>query len=297
MKTNRSIITIMVLILLITTFDSSFSQNSRDYLERLKLVKEMYIFDKWEGETGKVISGIPFALESFPQLSDMKKVWNEDNYSLENRDKTDYVNITKWWRSNREELLVSMIVCPSLDSAKEYLISRYADTQEEVPAIKDQGSRFDLDVGNICFVTFNRENQGFSSIDFIRNNILFMIKAEGKIQGDLRKIAGTIDAQLQRKTPVKKLRDHPDNPRIEKLTSEKSRIPIGEKVQLKLEVKNETGGEIRYFWNMPGGGISKDYLDNFIYYGGEKGKQEITLTIVNELGLYDTRSVLIEVGI
>lgn len=274
---------------------NAMGQSLEAFRERIERVKEKYDFDNWGPETGKVISGVAISEKIFPPLSQMRKVWREDSYSVKNVQEVTYTEIRKWWRLENDQFEVTMVVGPTFEAAKEYLILGYAYTQREPPLIKPPGREFGLNVGNVCFVTVEEEGEAFSSIDFIRHNVLFMMKAEGAVQKDLRAMAETLDALLLKKKPVGKYEQLPDLPTIKTFSLEKAKINLGEEVLLSLEVNNPQQRELRYFWTMTGGGVEKDLLENFVYYGGDEGKQHITVTVVNDIGLHDSKSADIEV--
>lgn len=285
-------------ILLIPTIlfvNNSLGQTEETIRRRIELVKEKYDFANWGPETGKVISGVAISEKVLPQLNSMKKVWREDNYSVEIDQEIRYAVIRKWWQMEDDQFDISMVVGPSFEAAKEYLISRYIETQREPPLVKPSGREFGLNLGNVCFVTVEEEDEAFSSIDFIRHNVLFMMRAEGNVRMSLRNMAETLDALLLKKTPVGSYDKLPDLPTIKTFFPEKAKINLGEETLLTLEIINPQQKELRYFWTMSGGGVDKDLLENFVYYGAEVGKQHIIVTVVNEIGLLDSKSVDIEV--
>ncbi|NIM82552.1 MAG: hypothetical protein GTO20_27525, partial [Candidatus Aminicenantes bacterium] len=60
-------------------------------------------------------------------------------------------------------------------------------------------------------------------------------------------------------------------------------------------IKNPQNMELRHFWEISGGTVEEDSQGDFFYYGTKVGKHKITLTVVNELGLCDAKSIEIEV--
>lgn len=295
MKRSFCALLSVALVFAVLFVEKTIGQSEEAFQERLKLVKEKYDFAKWEPETGRVISGVAISEKILPQLSPMKKVWQKDNYSVENIQKVTYIKVRKWWRLENDQFEVTMVVGPTFEAAKQYLILRYATTQMEPPLIKPPGREFGLDIGNVCFVTAEKRGETFSSIDFIRHNILFMMTAEGAVQKNLRAMAEALDALLLKKTPVEKYEQLPDLPTIKTFSAERAKINLGENVFLTLEVYNPQQRELHYFWTMTGGGVEKDLLENFVYYGGDYGKQHIIVTVVNDIGLHDSEAVDIEV--
>ena len=273
----------------------TIGEHEKAMRERTKLVKEKMDFDNWGRETGKVISGAVISEKTLPQLSTLRKVWREDNYSADTVQKVTYIRIRKWWRMGDDQFEVTMVVGPSFGAMKEYLLLRYVETQREPPLIKTPGRKFGLKIGNVCFVTAGREGEAFSSIDFIRHNVLIMIRAEGDVRTKLKAMAETIDALLLKQKPAKKYEQLQDRPTIRAFSAEKNKIKFGENIPLKIEVRNPRDRELRYLWTITGGGVKKNLVGDFVYQGGEKGKHRVTVTVVNDVGLYDSKPIDIEV--
>lgn len=295
---KKNLCTLFCVSFIFSTFfyNTVFGQPERVFQEQLRLVKEKYNFANWGIDTGKVISGMPITAQILPQLSEMDKVWRKDNYSVQNIQKITYVKIRKLWRSENGEFEATMVLGSTFEAVKQYLIMRYAETQREPPLIKPAGRKFDLKIGNVSFVTaIDRRGEAFSSIDFIRHNVLIMVRAEGDVRKELKAMAETLDTFLLEKKPVAKYKQLPDLPTIKTFSLEKSKIKLRESVMLTVEVNNPGKRELHYFWTMTGGGVEKDLLENFVYYGTEAGIQHITVTVVNDIGLYGTESVDIEV--
>lgn len=275
--------------------EKTVGQHDELIRERIEFVKDRTNFANWGSEIGKIISGVSISEQILPQLSTLRKVWKEDSYSVEEIQKVTYTKIRKWWQLEANQYDVTMVVGPSFDAAKEFLLLRYVETQREPPLIKPPGRQFGLEIGNVCFVTTEDGGETFSSIDFIRHNVLFMMRSEGNFQKNLRTIAVTLDTLLLKKTPVGSYEQLPDLPAIKTFSMGKPKIKLGEESLLTLEINNPQQRELRYFWTMTGGGIEKNLLENFVYYGAEAGKQQITVTVVNDIGLYYSKSVEIEV--
>jgi hypothetical protein len=286
----------MVLIFVVISVYQTMGQTEDEIRKRTKIVKEQINFANWGSETGKIISGVAITEKILPLLGTLRKVWKEDNYDIEKSQDITYIKIRKWWHLEKEQFEVTMVVCPSFEDAKDYLIKYYIETQREPPLIKSYGREYGLKIGNISFVTTGDSLvESFSSIDFIRHNIIIMMRAEGNIQMELKNMAEALDILLLKKKPVEKFEQLPELPKIKSLSPEKSKINLGDNIALKLEIDNPEDRELHYFWTMTGGGVKKSYLENFEYQGGEEGKQEITVIVVNDIGLYDSKSITIEV--
>jgi hypothetical protein len=281
----------------IQTFDiGAMSQEkfeSENFESQLQLVKVKYKFGDWPQKTGEVISGVNVStdiLSKLCMLGNVRKEKKWDRYSIEKIGKNIHTVIRKRWESKDSYFDVTMVVCPSFEAARKYLIYRYAASPYKPP-----GRIFmkDIDIGDICLGI--RKEKYFLSIDFIRHNVIFMMQAKGDFVKKLECIARKLDELLLDQKTVKKYSRLKQIPCIASFSCKKRKIKPGESVPLRLKIKNPQKRGLHYFWSMSGGGIEKDFKENFVYYGSEVGIQKITLTVINDIGLYDSRSLVIEV--
>jgi hypothetical protein len=266
-------------------------QEGEAFKERLRLVKEKYRFFKWHKETGKVIQGAAVSEKILPQLGHMRKVWAEDNYSLETIQRSTYLRIHQYWVSGSDQLEVNMVVSPTMEETKRYLITRYANTTRRPPDRKSEPG-----IGHICLTIPGKQKRNFSNIDFIRFNVLFMMQAGGSTREKLLTMARILDKHLLKQEPVKCYSQLKEIPKITRLSCKKKKIKLGESARLFLEVRNPGNRKLHYRWRMSGGGIEKYCEGNPIYYGGDTGKHTITVTVLNDAGLYNSRFMGIVVG-
>jgi hypothetical protein len=287
---------VIVMFLVSCLFTGEIRAQSREMLEKqLQTAKEKYGYANWEAETGNVIAGVNISRAILPQLQGMSKTWQKDNYSIETIRGTTYSKYRQWWRAANRQLQVTMVVCPTFTAAKEYLISYYANTSMAPLVPKPTGRQLGLDIGNICYAAPVRQGRGYLAVDFVRHNVLIMMRAEGNSRKELAAAARTLDGLLLNKEATGNYSGLREIPTITRFSCKKAAIKQGETVLLDLEINNPTRGELRYSWNMSGGGVKKNLKGNFVYYGGEAGTQTITVTVINDLGLHDSRSLEIEV--
>ncbi len=265
--------------------------------KRLETVKGKYHYDKWGPETGNVIPGVLISEKIFPQLKTMRKMWETDDYSIEHIQDTTYTKIRKWWKlkDSPSQVEVTMVVCPSFTAAKEYLIAHYANTEMPPQITKPAGKEVGMDIGNVCFAAKTKKQESFAGIDFIRHNVIILMRAEGDFKDQLGTIAKTVDDLLQKKEAAKNVSELEEIPTITRFSCEKAKIKRGESVPLHLEINNPGQLQLHYSWKMSGGGVEKDLTGNFVYYGGDEGKHTITVTVLNDLGLHFSKSLEIEV--
>ena len=231
----------------------------------------------------KILEGV------VPGIKKMKKAWDRDIYSIEKIEDNTFSIIRKCWESGPDQLYITMVVGTGIDAVKEYFGLNNAELSSQPNSIEK------LNIGDVCSgFKENRDDRFFSGIDFIRNNVLIMMIAEGSIKEKLPAAAVEIDKHLlaikRKKMLTESLTEEKIN--IIDFHSKKYRIDQGESVRLYLElVKPE---EVYHLWELSGGGIEKDG-DNFVYYGGDSGTHKITLYVIDDTGAYDSDSLEIEV--
>ncbi len=264
--------------------------------DKLKWLREKYQFNIWPGQTGKVIPGVTISTKTVEELKGMSQIWKKANYSLETIQCKTFLKICQWWKLMDEQLLATMVVGHTFEAAKQYLILHYANTNRQPPLIKPPGKEFGICIGNVCFVTPACEKGSFSTIDFIRHNVIIMLEAKGELTGKLREIAEGLDDILKIITTQKSkecYKELEDIPRITEFSCQNTTIQLGDTVYLNLRVKNPKISELHHYWRMTGGGIEEDRNGNLMYYGGEPGKHKIMVTTMNDLGLYDKSKPLV----
>jgi hypothetical protein len=268
--------------------------------EKIEQVMEKYGYDNWEVGDGKVTPGVKISenvLQKFARTT-MKSAWKKDIYNTGKVRGTphSYSFIRKYWKSEDKNsfLDVTMVVSPTPEAAKKYLILRYAGSQMGPNLIRPAGRDIGIDLGSVCFVTRTKELGSLSSIDFIRNNVVIMIRAEGSFRTELETMARELDALLMQEPHADNYSQLKQIPTITRFSCERITIKLGDTIPLHLEVKNPKQRELRYIWKISGGGV-EDHKGNFFYYGGEAGKHTVTVTVLDDEGLQHSKSIEIEV--
>ncbi|MCP4664440.1 MAG: hypothetical protein GY856_54345 [bacterium] len=253
--------------------------------QQVERLKALYDFPRWHEETGEVISGVAVSAAVVAQLESMTTTWPQAFYALDRLGDREYTVIRQRWESEQGEVDVTMVVAPTLAAAQEYLIFRYANTQREKPLVMPRGDELGLDLGHLAFVLPEDGSDGFVRIDFLRHNVLTMLRAEGGLRGELRAVAEAIDRELRAKESALSTDRLPERPLIRTFHPQRSKIRRGQKVPLVLDVDSPGDRPLRYFWTMDSGGVEENLLGWFLYYGEGPGDQRITVTVVNDLGL------------
>jgi hypothetical protein len=229
--------------------------------------------------------------EIFPQIIQKRKIWKNVSHGLEKILDTTYSIDRFRWKNGKDQLYITKVVGPTMDSVKDYFIISYADTPRAEPLVKEEGCE---GIGNYCF--FSRDGELFSSIDFISGNALVMLRAEGSYKESMMNMAKILANDLiVMESCVNKLDLSSDNDFDFDCFCEKRKVKLGEFVPIILEVINPEGLDLHYHWKISGGGIEEDSNGDLLYYGSEPGKHTITITINNDR-LIKTKYFIIKVS-
>ena len=253
--------------------------------QRFDTLWKKYNFNNKYSRTEKVISGLMIPDQIISQFPNMKQIWGKNIYSIEEVEGNIYPIIRHCWESVFDQLSIKMVVGPGLQEIKKYLILNYATWTGESLSINQRD-----DIGDICFDIEEIKDNLPIRVDFIRNNILIILRAKGNIREKLVKIARSLDNILAKKNTV----DDTEYPDFH-LSIEKEKINLGEAVpiHLKLEENDESG--LNYFWEVSDGELNKKCSKTWTYTGVRGGNHTITVTAVNKVGLHQRNTVQIEV--
>lgn len=263
-------------------------------------VKQAYDYANWGSDTGRVIPGIAVSSEVLYWLTDMWRIWPEDEYSIDRVDAGVVSRIRQYWIGEvvdreklQSKLLIEMIVGPTHTAVQQYLISRYVSSQALV--VRNRGQDYGLSLGHVSFVLTDDLGVTFSTIDFARHNVLFMLSAEGPLQGELRQIAEALDQALLQQTEETAFENLADLPRLSYFCTQYGEIAVGEASPIIVAFGTPQQQPIRYLWSFHTGGIDQDADGRFVYFGETPGTEWIRLTVINDLGLYDIEEAQIDV--
>jgi hypothetical protein len=256
-----------------------------------KEIKARYKYEEWKPRSDGVIQGVAISKETLEELKFTLKVWEKDDYNILTMKgvPNPIVIIRNFWAENNDQVEVIMAVGHTFDEVKEFLISQYYGTQDALRMVRISGNDLDLKIGDVCFVTPGGKAGPFSGVDFVRNNVVIMMKASGHFKIKLKKMAIEVDRLLKENGTVPSYSCFKEIPYVT-LSGNQEPINVGMSVFLMIPDK-----KLRYFWKLTGGGIEKDPEENFVYYAGDVGPQTITVTAVNELGLQHSDTIKIEV--
>jgi hypothetical protein len=272
------------------------AQSQEVWEQHIRFVKAKTDFANWGKETNQVIPGLAISPSLLPRLKGLRAAWPRANYTLEMYQKSPYVRIRQWWVSDQNQFEAVMVVGETFTAAKEYLLKQYIETQKKPALIKTPAKNFQIKLGNVCFVTETDDKvEAFSTLDFIRHNVVIMLRAEGNLQTQMRAMAEKMDDLLLKHKAVKEYDQLPDIPKIKSMTLDKKIIKLGEEASLTLRIHNPQDRELRFDWQLSAGGVRQDRAEKLFYQGTEPGQQQIKAIVMNDLGLFSLASAEIEV--
>ena len=154
-----------------------------------------------------------------------------------------------------------------------------------------------MNVGDIAFVT--RVNKPYShsisAIHFIRYNIIISISARGAVRSHLISAARWIDELLLKETPHRRLTRLGKYPGITDFRVKPEPGNNGNSVRFLLKIKPKGNLNPQFLWQLTNGGIRQINRNIFEYSICETGSQRVTVTVLNEVGLYDSKSVKVKI--
>jgi len=276
------------------------AQDKKAFERSLKKTMELYNYSNWGVETGKVRAGVD--LREILRKFDIDGVnsaetnaWLRESRKIEKIDTATYTITRNWLREKNNLLYITMVTAPSFEAAKKYLIYKYSVSNIGPQPVKTIGEQMGIKLGILCFGSRQKGGTNLSSVDFIRDNVLFMLRAEGSFLNQLERIAGEIDLQLKNSSTAARLSQLVERPTITRFACQNSIIKLGESTQLWIEIELSTENKLHYVWKTSGGGIEKKHNSMYSYSGGEAGKHTLSLTVINPLGLHDTKTLTLEV--
>lgn len=247
------------------------------------------------GSNGRIIAGVAISDKILNEITDFIEIVENENFCIKKiRGSLDeFVTISKVWNKNGQfnQLNTTMVVGPSFEAVLNYLIFHHYNGSGGLPE-----SKIKKGIGNIYLpLESKRIKNFFSQVEFIRHNVLIIMKANGYLGANLEKMAKELDKRLSAQIPVNEYQSLGGLPIITVFRAENDEIELGEKTAIQLKTNGPKGLKKRYFWEMTGGAIEKESADYWIYYSGDLGIHKVTITVINEIGLYNSKSLTIKI--
>lgn len=263
-------------------------------------VKQAYDYANWGPDTGQMIAGIAVSRHTLPWLDGMWRIWPEDDYSVEVVDSEHVSRIRQYWIGETENpenpasrLLIEMIVGRSHQVIQEYLITRYIESQALIA--REPGVNYGFNLGHLSFVYTEDGGSSFTTIDFVRHNVLFMFYAEGPLRYELANIAQALDSELSQNSEFTQWTSIDGLPELSHFCPHRYEIEVGDSTPFVIRFYDQPTRPARYLWTVDTGGIDTNRDGSYIYISDAVGYQEVTLAVINDLGLFDVAQTNIDV--
>ena len=212
-----------------------------------------------------------------------KMGWNGDNY--------DFIKyFYAWTLSDSDFVNVDMVITQSNEEALRYITERLNDTPFPLNASERQDKP--AIVGDVSY------DKGSN---FIRENIIIEMHAEGIFMERKEKLALQIDKIIVEGTSVSSLSQI--MPVIKDFRIIKNPVIERTKTMIEIEVKDPNDKEIFYQWNINtsiglGGNIIQEngnyfYESNSTYTNVQTNVDELTMIVINEFGFFTDSTITI----
>jgi len=204
-------------------------------------------------------------------------------------EKYHVVKFSYSWRNTDNDFTnVDLIVAETDELACRYLDDRRA--YSSLPLQFQEAKDLPAVAGDISYGNGN---------NFIRNNIIVEIRAEGEFAAKTTEIAKQIDALLLKSLTAKSAEQF--KPGIKKFEIVRNPVKRRSVTMLIIHVKDPMNGTLFYKWRFtPGaesrGGIEIDESGNYLYYAGTyESVEKLTLIVINSFGFCSFSTIDIQV--
>lgn len=265
--------------------------------ERIQEVRKLTDYANWPRPQEGLLAGPTLLPPTLEMIMPLPRVWERDTCFIETVGKDVFVRLVRYWRKEDQILTLTTVVGPSADAVRWYLLNAYALTQAPPAALPRPVSDLGPEIGEVRLALRQPDGKSFVRIDLLRANVLLMMHAEGMVAGRLPSLAKRLDEELRIQAAARNWNELPRRPKIAVLEPEKRIVSLGDDpIPIFVEVSDPGKRELHWFWTMDAGGVEKNLLDDYVYTPSEPGRHRVTLTVVNDIGLYDTASFEIEVS-
>ncbi len=270
------------------------------YQQKRMLSKQAYHFDQWPGKGGEVRPGVNAGRALAQVLPGIQCA--SASASREGSDYAPPNRSSVRWRTANVEVSIRLFV--SCDDAQETMIDDL--TFRTNPAISPRGSELGVDLGDVSF-------PGARATRFVRNNLLVTVRSRA---GNTLELAELIDQAILARPAFDVYEEMAAyRPQIHELWfREKLSQPIplvgmlspGRRFPLVVDVSDPEGGPVYLSWSGKGASAQEAPAEKgFRYWArlglegpeGEVQQRELTLTAVNECGLFSTATLPIKVTV
>jgi hypothetical protein len=242
-----------------------------------------YDVASWPGKGGPVVAGIapseiasaaslPLALDRVEWLTvgDDERVLRRD------------------FTTRAADLTIAVAVARSCDAAHQVLFDHLARPRSmmplDPPALPYGCVRLG-DLGDVAFALPASEGDGYVAVEFVRGNVVVLLRAEASAARGVEAAARSLDATLRRLPAFESAEASGRWPRVERFASLAAVARAGDTIPLDIRVADPAGTEplLRAF-ELDAGGILEE-AGSVRYHAEAPGHQVLTLLVANDRGL------------
>ncbi|MFQ6104826.1 MAG: hypothetical protein ACE5OP_11120 [Candidatus Glassbacteria bacterium] len=239
-----------------------------------------YEVDNWPGKNGYVVPGIKLdALFT----NDNQLVVDHETWIDMGGERVVMRQLT----TGDNHLIVNIAVARTCETAHQILFShlvRPKSMQPFEPPALPYGEVRITDIGDVCFGLPQQEKETFHSIEFVRNNIVILLRTKLDTTMDARSIAKAIDEVILEQPVYPNWRSSGLWISIDRFEITNVNVKSGSTIPIILSVTDPMNESFIKAWELSAGGILEE--DGKIsYYAEGSGRQTITLLVANQSGL------------
>ncbi len=278
----RSRITVILILFSIMGLTVLWSDqgNIPDRDKTIEEYSHRYDVENWPGKDGDVIAGL-----------ELESLFTDINTPVIDHDRWIEVNdesvVMRQYTMSDYNLIIEAAVTRTCQTAHQLLFS-HLTRQNSMKPLGPPALPFGrirlVDIGEVCFGLPQHGKDLFHSIEFVRNNVVILLRTKGGSSLDLKHVAMAIDALILSRTAYTDWQSSGLWISIDRLEAGDGQIRSGSAVPLFISINNPGNEPITRTWELSSGGILKE--DGRInYYTEGAGWQTITLRVANRSGL------------
>lgn len=249
-----------------------------------------YGLEAWPGKNGPVVAGIK-GEELFRSGTPLV------------RDHEDWLQVDDEWVLVRQfacsdrAFVVDLAVARTCRTAQEVLFSHLTRQSAmkplDPPALPCGRVRL-RDIGDVCFALPPNGKETFHSVEFVRNNVVVLLKTLDDTAGDLRKIAAVIDEHITSQSLFPDWQSTGLWISIDRFEVKDVQVESGSITPILVTITDPRNETVVKAWELSSGGILEE--NGQVSFNAEgSGRQTITLLVANSSGLAASARTELEV--
>ncbi len=245
-----------------------------------------YDVANWDGKGGPIVAGITPG--QIPGALDLDHVrWlDADGKSV----------LLRQFTMTDHQVTVEVAVTRTCDGAHQVLFDHLARPRTmaplDPPALPYGSIRSD-EIGDVCFALPGHRG-GFHAIEFVRHNVVVLLRGEGTGMNHLKVLALAIDKAIVSQPLYRSWETSRAWPSITKFELPETTVKAGATLPVTLEITGSNNGNLMKAWEVSAGGV-EEKNGTTVYYAEGSGRQTLTLLVANQRGLAASATIEFDV--